>query len=261
MRKLPDNVLRIIEANKERILSSCDKCGGTDRFCGCHLLVEGIVLLAFGGVPEEYWWYKLNEFPGDQAAQKQTQSYIDHIAEMRDEGLGLLFVGLHGIGKTSLCCSVLKGAVAHRLLHQDEETGWTVQYKTLSQIITELVMLEKGRGRDTTKFDLVLWHEEMMVDFLVIDDIGKEYSSKNQGWKMPIFDNILRRRKANKLPTIISTNIPIERKQPGALTLDEFYGDSIASILHSMLVPVKVGGDDMRRDSAVSKYLKIIKDD
>ena len=253
MFELPQTIYEAVERAKERIIGSCKRCDGTGiykkRRCGCRYAHEVIVLLAFAGVPEEYWWYKLKEFPGSSKAKAEVQTYIDHIPAMYKDGLGILLVGNYGTGKTSLGCGILKEVVKYRIKNQDED-GFRVQYKTLSQIITELLALEKGQGKE--------FRREMMADFLFIDEIDKEYTTKSAGWKFAIFDQLLRDRKANKLSTILSSNIPFDTKNPEALSMEKYYGDSIMSILRSMLHVVRVGGIDLRVGTGSKRYKQIV---
>jgi DNA replication protein DnaC len=257
--ELPDHAIREIERGIQKVRNMCKRCkGNLEAACSvCRGITEVIVDLGYAGVPEEYWWYRLSEFPGSEEAKETTQEYIDNIAAMREAGLGLLFVGGYGRGKTALGCSILKSALTTSVIDGvcvPDGKQWTVCYKPLSKVVTELVSLERGT---LDGIGMREWRGQMNADFLFIDDVGKEYTTKKAGWKMAIFDQVLRDRKASRLPTIISTNVPLEKKLD-APTLKDFYGNSIMSVLRSMLMPVTVRGIDMRKDDGEKKYRRII---
>ena len=70
------------------------------------------------------------------------------------------------------------------------------------------------------------------VKLLILDDLGKEYRTAS-GWAENQFDALLRTRFNYGLPTIITTNVPIE-------SWGEVYGESMYSFLHEAFTTYQV---------------------
>ena len=76
------------------------------------------------------------------------------------------------------------------------------------------------------------------VQFLVIDDIGKEGPQRSRDVSESMVDAVIRARNAASLPTIITTNLSPEE-------VDQGY--SVASLLAGTVKPVHVVGQDYRQ--------------
>ena len=93
------------------------------------------------------------------------------------------------------------------------------------------------------------WHDDeakadftkriLNSDFLVIDDVGKEYKSRT-GFLEAHFDRIFRERANNLLPTILTSNLA-----PTDIATD--YGKRLFSILNEHLLVVETNMSDYRR--------------
>jgi len=95
---------------------------------------------------------------------------------------------------------------------------------------------------------MTYWDRAMSVDVLVVDDFGKGTQDRT-GFRMRIFDELIRHRNAEKLVTIITTNMSPRGELPEILLL---------STLHSFkecVIPVQVVGDD-QRDAVCSSLLE-----
>ena len=77
------------------------------------------------------------------------------------------------------------------------------------------------------------------IDFLGIDDIGKEYRGKTE-YIISVFDRILRYRSTWNRPTFLTSNI-------GPEEIGSVYGNSIASLLYGKFLPLRLMGEDFRR--------------
>ena len=76
------------------------------------------------------------------------------------------------------------------------------------------------------------------VEFLVLEEIGKEIDSKIS---KPILEDLLRYREEHGLVTIICSNITIREIQ-------EIYGTSITSIIKGCMTPIKIVSNDKREE-------------
>lgn len=75
--------------------------------------------------------------------------------------------------------------------------------------------------------------EEWNITLLVIDDLGKEYSTN---WTLANLENIVRARFDRGLPTIVTTNVPLAQ-------WDVIYGPSVASFAHQAFIHVPMIDD------------------
>jgi DNA replication protein DnaC len=78
----------------------------------------------------------------------------------------------------------------------------------------------------------------MNVRVLILDDLGKEY--KGAGYNDASFDEILRSRYDKALPTIITTNVPLDNWK-------SHYGEAMGSFGHEAFHQVVLTGKDLRK--------------
>ena len=78
------------------------------------------------------------------------------------------------------------------------------------------------------------------VDFLMIDDVGKEMRVSKNGLTEMVFDNLIRYRSFRNKPMILTTNSDIE-------SVENVYGKSIVSLLYGKFIPIRVVGEDYRK--------------
>lgn len=76
------------------------------------------------------------------------------------------------------------------------------------------------------------------ADFLLLDDVGREHESAS-GWSDDKVFNLLRFRHNRCLPTILTTNVPIEQ-------LEERYTEGMRSFLQEATVIIPMEGEDYR---------------
>lgn len=172
-------------------------------------------------------------------------------------GVGLLFDGSPGRGKTTHAVAVLNEVVcrlpenaeeAQRLLHVSA-ADYGHKFRPIYYLTyTEFLNRKKSvfdadlDTKQTLQLELDGFHGRAVDDtfnvrLLVLDDLGKEYGSHYDDFS---FDEIVRTRYDKGLPTIITTNVEIEK-------WDKMYSEAMGSFAHEAFLRVTLEGDDLRR--------------
>lgn len=153
-----------------------------------------------------------------------VKAMIDNIREVNTRGMGLFFYGPNGTGKSGLMVEILKEAL---------RKGFTARMASLGGIIQKL---SDGWYSVEAREEFITHVKR--VDFLGIDEVGKEYRGKSDLVVMA-FDLVLKYREQRMLPTFMTSN-----KYPAELVGD--YSESIISMLKSQMIPVELCGSDWR---------------
>ena len=181
---------------------------------------------------------------------------IKQVGNIGVNGVGLLFDGGPGIGKTTHAV-VAAMEFIRRMPEEDNEAAKVlsmnnteyglkavpVYYMTYPEFLSRKkstfdadpedkrnMMYELDGLHGRSKFD---W---LNVRILVIDDLGKEYGSKYDDTS---FDEILRLRYDKGLPTIVTTNVSLENWEAQ-------YKEAMASFAQEAFVRVPILGSDLR---------------
>lgn len=172
-------------------------------------------------------------------------------------GLGLLFDGAPGLGKTTHAVTTLMELIRQLPEERDEMakilgykptdlsySSRPIYYMTFPEFLSRKKALFDSN--DDTHADLYREMEgfhgrakedHLNVRVLVLDDLGKEYSST---YNDTSFDEILRSRYDKALPTIITTNVDRD------LWKDQ-YGSAMGSFAHEAFYRIVIKGKDLRR--------------
>jgi DNA replication protein DnaC len=228
-------------------------------------------LMLHSGILEEYWDKDFTDFYGHQEKRAELEPkltawntrnaqysdrqirldfdagaktlnevmvYADHLANARKHGISLFLYGPNGTGKSLLSVSTLKAAL---------RIGYRVQMTSLGGIIecytdgwTNADRREAFNSRIKD------------VDFLLIDDVGKEYRSKSSDLVEVAFDNLIRYRTFRHKPFILTTNTDMTR-------LQNTYGKSLASLLMGRCYNIEVGGIDYRAAIQAKDITRLLK--
>lgn len=182
---------------------------------------------------------------------------IKNIGGLGTTGVGLLFDGEPGLGKTTHAVLSLLELV-RRLPDEREEANKVVKYEqgeygfdarpiyymTFPEFIHRKKALIDADSAVKRNLQLELdglhgraEDDYLNVRVLVLDDLGKEYGSE---YTVTGFDEILRSRYDKALPTIITTNTPRDKWK-------EKYGDAMGSFVYEAFKRVIIGEKDLRR--------------
>lgn len=242
-----NNKRRIFFENlKTKILSGCSDCDHTGWLdvsdspspCRCLKQFERYLELDAAGIDKEYWDLSLaSNWNGDQIAKDRVEEYITNLSSAYDNGLGIVFHGTNGVGKTFLGVTILKKAL---------ELGKSVCFITMAELC------QKMKSKIDSEGDREFYEDRVKnVDYLYIDNLGSEYRPQNFGtYTLAEFDILARHRRRNLLPTLLSTN----------LSREEFisqYGSSISSLFSASAQFLHVQGSDFRQSQGQQYFEKL----
>lgn len=185
-----------------------------------RLTVEHFLLMR---IPRRFWGITFDQIEPD--LKEVVRNYLQNLDMMLDNGHGFLFAGNNGVGKTSAACFIAR---------EVRRTGASVLMITAASLIEsvlEKTEVEEGLLLDRTR----------IVDFLLLDDLGHEHSSKSK-FEDRVLENLLRERGSACLTTFITTNMSIE-------DLKERYETSMLEVMKEMMLPVVVEGKNYRDEA------------
>ena len=183
----------------------------------------------------ESTWEYFDKLSLDRADEKRYAELVDIARKWRDAVLagnkkyGLFMYGANGSGKSSM---------GVRLLLDFIEEGFKVQRVTMNRLQQEFY--EHWR----------IPHIAMLPGILMIDELGKEYETK-QSHIERAFEAIMKFRTERRLPTILVTNSTIEHIQ-------QFYGETVHSVLRGRFIPMAFPEVDIRQMMADSEISEIL---
>lgn len=202
---------------------------------------------------------KVDEIP--EAADQWLDSAINGEIIMNSGGLGfcgvgLAFTGAPGIGKTSMAAIILNEFVS-RLPETVEEISpilkmgiqdigvhaRPVYYLTYPEFLRmqkatwELEDSERVQADRKMASLFGLADNAENVRILVLDDLGKEYNTQ---FASSTFDELLRVRYDNGLPTIITTNLELS-------AFADKYSEAMGSFVYEAFIPVELQQKKDRR--------------
>lgn len=166
-------------------------------------------------------------------AKKMVNQYIMQYEQFRDKGMGLyIHSGTKGSGKTMLACCVIN-EIAKR---------YKGNVKFIN-VLDFLDMTKKGFKGENEEINAI-----KQASLLVMYDIGVQMAKE---WVDTVFYHLINKRYANRLPTIYTSNIPIE-----VLHMD----DRITDRIESTTFPVKLPEESIRKETRELEKQKLLKE-
>lgn len=199
-------------------------------------------------IPENYkdliWEDYEGIDPTDRKVMETVRKYSQHLKVAREMGMGLLLIGKVGTGKTGLIYLIL------RRLRELFIVSRVAYKKFAATNIEEMVGIytqdwySNEEGREFSE-------SIQKADFLIIDDIGKEFRGKS-GLTASVLDSVIRYRINWKLPTIMTSNISLKG-------LREIYGEALISVMLESVIILNFKGEDYRKKK-VKKQVELFKE-
>lgn len=186
------------------------------------------------GVPRRFCDKTIKDFNtyGKKSLKSIKQFVTEYLKDLDtniEENKGICFMGSNGVGKSFLSCIILKEMYRHR---------YSCRRVTFSAYITAYT---ESWGANKSEKDVIeseLFEKYKGVEFLVLEEIGKEIDSKIA---KPILEDLLRYREEHGLVTIICTNLTPQ-------TLKETYGASVCSLINGNMTVIIIDSEDKRQE-------------
>lgn len=159
-----------------------------------------------------------------------VRQYLTDLNQNIEDGRGICFIGSNGVGKSYLSCIILKEAYRNR---------YSCRRVTFSSYIGAYT--ESWNTRDKSEKDTLeteLYEKYKGVEFLVLEEIGKEIDSKIA---KPILEDLLRYREEHGLVTLICTNMTPK-------DIKDSYGASVCSLINGNMTVIVIDSEDMRQE-------------
>ena len=172
-------------------------------------------------------------------AYENVKKYIDKLIK-GTTNKGLFITGAYGVGKTYLA-----SCIANEII----KNGKSVIFGTLIQLLDFI----RDSYSDSEVSDKDYLNLYSSVDFLVIDDLGKE---KPTEWVLEKLFLIVNNRYNNYLPIVITTNYNRNQLRE-RLCINKNYSivDSIISRLYEMCGGIEIKDDDHRMSNSLIREL------
>ena len=176
--------------------------------------------------PDGKFRIKLNPF---------IEDYIANHKNYRNDGVGIIFAGPVGRGKSLSAMKVLMNLI---------DKGYTGYFATISEVFE--IIKKSWNDDDYAK----LLRHIYDCDFLVVDDLGTEYHKNDSDWAPTEIDKLMRHRYYKKKPLIITTNSGLKK-------LTEKYAQRIVSLFHerSLITTIVSEGDYREKLNKTPKYM------
>ncbi len=254
-------------------MSTCAICGGVglvrvmsaqgrwvSRPCECQEMEREDLRFSAAHIPERYRHCSLDTFetsfngadPSLKDALITARRFVDEYP-IDTAGIGLLFVGSMGIGKTHLAVGVLR-----RLVREKGVRGLFCDYREL------LKSIQNSYNPQVATTELELLKPVFAAEVLVLDDLGAQ---KPNDWIWDTVALVLNTRYNDKQTTIITTNYPDQAVGAGFNTdregkkaassydtLGDRIGDRMRSRLAEMCVRVEMKGKDVRQSVKKARF-------
>ncbi len=208
--------------------------------CNCVKEFKLQLEMAKAAIPQKFWHFTFDNMMPQNKVSKATiskfQKYIKNVVKVYERGIGLFLFGDSGSGKTCSSSILLKEVI---------KAGYSARFTMLSEIITVFAEGWYDAGKRMEFIENIC-----EVDFLVIDDVGREYRSIKSDLNRAAFDSVFRGRANDNLPTIITSNYNFldEINSTDEINLVREYGHNLISLFKEYLIECPLIGFDFRQE-------------
>jgi len=218
-----------LRASYKDYCPTCDKAGsymwrGERYNCDCERQLALHMRYLLAGIGTTYQRLDWTDFTGDDKLVESIKRYGEKHRDYVRRGMGLIFTGEYGTGKTMLANLILKEFV---------KFGYTCFATTFANTIEMFTAGWKAASEQRRFQDKFVGSE-----VLLLDDLGRERRNSTN-LSETTFDSILRTRTQYGRPTFITTNLTFDE-------LGEGYGGAVLSLLRENSILLTVGGKDFR---------------
>lgn len=180
--------------------------------------------------------FQWDKYKADITVSKNlVNKYILHYEQFRENGMGLyVYSGTKGSGKTMLACCLLNEIVKRYL--------GSVKFVN----VLDFIEMTK-KGFDDRNNDVGAIYK---ANLLVLDDIGVQMS---KDWVNSILYRLVNERFTNKLPTIYTSNLPVD-----CLRIDDRIIDRIESTTYLIALPeepIRRGMMQQKKDKLLEELI------
>lgn len=230
MQRTYEQIEHLRQIRDKETVGCCKKCNGegylldkagASSTCDCMLVFKYIKALVDACIPQDYWALEYSELAISDKIKVLMSSFFDHFDNALSKGLGFLFFGPNGSGKTSLMAEIGKFAIMH---------GHSTLYATTEQYI---LSLQKDDMRD----------QLLNARVLLLDELDKAYFKEGSSFGPKKVEDLVRQSLRSNSILVMATNMD----EP---SLVEMFGDSFVSMLRRHLKFVPVTGSDFSKKMA-----------
>lgn len=176
-------------------------------------------------IPRMFWDVRSGDVTHNIGVFRDViQRYCARRQFAQRRGYSLLLMGDNGVGKTMFLSYILTQMIRR---------GASVHYTTLAGLDVDIKRGFKD-GEAERRLD-----EALDVDFLAIDELGKEHY-RGDSYLMSRLEQLLKRRYDDGDPVLLATNLDYEK-------LCSMYGSSVASMFDGKYHAVQLESGDFRK--------------
>lgn len=227
-----DEAERIDRSHPELMLGVCPTCRGAKTYrwqgnecdCNCQRQLQLALHYAASGIGVTYQRLDWADYEGDPALLPHVLKYLERHDDYIARGVGLLFHGGIGLGKTLVANLVLKELI---------KRGYTCFATTFANAVEAFTASWRSSERKEWFADKFMYSK-----VLLLDDLGRELRTSTN-LPQSTFDMILRTRVAEGRPTVLTTNCTLGELSTG-------YGAQVLSQLSEQSLVFEFTGEDYR---------------
>lgn len=230
-------------ASAETFCPTCLKNGtyqwkGETVECNCFEQLQLAKHYMAAGIGDTYQRLSWDDYDGEPEAKALCDEYLENASLYVARGISIIFSGLYGTGKTMSTTLLLKDLL---------KLGYSVYSTTFSGMV-ESYTAGWNSMEDKEYFNRKVRGSQI----LLLDDLGKEFKTKNE-LAETTFDSVLRYRVQHNKPTFITTNMTRSELRTG-------YGSAIFSLLNESSIRYEFENEFDARRGVQGRKLKEIRE-